>query len=224
MSENLIDQFQKNAVILKSRVPFLRTETHYNPKNILFYDRIDFDKIAYEQDWQSYVSKKQASSPKINYLFVKQHVYVKVLGEPEFLEEKLFCVSSTIWINLISWGVLVNPYKIPLLNTALLVTSGVILTLAHIYLRLEKYLAAFRSLLLTILFGLFFIYVQGYEYWWSCFAINDGAYGSVFYMLTGFHGFHVIIGTAFLVVCAFRLKAGHFTHRNHFAFEAAIWY
>lgn len=54
--------------------------------------------------------------------------------------------------------------------------------------------------------------------------MNDGVYGSIFYMLTGFHGFHVIVGTIFLIVCAFRMRASHFTSNNHFAFEAAAWY
>lgn len=114
-----------------------------------------------------------------------------------------------------------NPYRIPLLNTALLLTSGFVLTLAHSYLRIEYFLAAFRSLYITILFGIFFILLQGYEYFYTGFAMNDGVYGSIFYMLTGFHGFHVIVGTVFLIVCAFRLKASHFTSNNHFAFEAA---
>jgi len=73
----------------------------------------------------------------------------------------------------------------------------------------------------TILFGLYFITLQAYEYTYSGFSMNDGVYGSIFYMLTGFHGFHVIIGTIFLIVCTFRLRLSHFTSNNHFAFEAA---
>jgi cytochrome c oxidase subunit 3 len=75
--------------------------------------------------------------------------------------------------------------------------------------------------LLTIYLGIYFILLQLHEYSSSGFSINDGVYGSVFYMLTGFHGFHVIIGTIFLTVCLFRLRLSHFTANNHFAFEAA---
>jgi len=133
----------------------------------------------------------------------------------------LFCTSTNLTVNFYHPGVLVNPYRIPLLNTALLLTSGFVLTVAHSYLRIENFLAAFRALNITIFFGLFFILLQGYEYFFSTFAINDGVYGSIFYMLTGFHGFHVIVGTIFLIVCTCRLRASHFTSNNHFAFEAA---
>jgi heme/copper-type cytochrome/quinol oxidase subunit 3 len=96
-----------------------------------------------------------------------------------------------------------------------------VLTLAHSYLRVEFFRASFRALLTTILLGLYFILLQLHEYSSSGFSINDGVYGSIFYILTGFHGFHVIIGTVFLIVCVFRLRLSHFTANNHFAFEAA---
>ena len=108
-----------------------------------------------------------------------------------------------------------------MLNTAILLTSGFILTVSHSYLREELYRACYRTLLLTIYFGLYFIFLQAREYVYSGFSMNDGVYGSIFYMLTGFHGFHVIVGTIFLIVCAFRLRLSHFTSNNHFAFEAA---
>jgi len=95
---------------------------------------------------------------------------------------------------------------------------------SHSYLRVEYFRASYRLLIVTILLGLSFIYLQCGEYAHSGFSINDGAYGSIFYMLTGFHGFHVIVGTIFLIVCAFRLRLSHFTANNHFAFEAAAWY
>jgi cytochrome c oxidase subunit 3 len=102
-----------------------------------------------------------------------------------------------------------------------LLTSGFILTVSHSYLRVEFFRACYRLLLTTIYFGLFFIFLQSTEYIYSGFSINDGSYGSIFYILTGFHGFHVIVGTIFLIVCAFRLRLSHFTANNHFAFEAA---
>jgi cytochrome c oxidase subunit III len=126
-----------------------------------------------------------------------------------------------VHINLHCHGVLINPYKVPLLNTAVLVTSGFILTMAHSYLRVEFFRACYRFMVGTVAFGLYFIMLQAYEYTYSGFSMNDGVYGSIFYMLTGFHGFHVIIGTIFLIVVTCRLRLSHFTANNHFAFEAA---
>jgi len=79
-------------------------------------------------------------------------------------------------------------------------------------------------LAITIIFAFYFLGCQAYEYTHASFSINDGSYGSIFYMLTGLHGFHVIVGTIFLCVCLYRLINAHFTSTNHFGFEAAIWY
>ena len=84
--------------------------------------------------------------------------------------------------------------------------------------------AVTKSLLATIFLGLYFTSIQLYEYQHASFSINDSIYGSVFYLLTGFHGFHVIIGTIFLIVCFFRHLAYHFTREHHLGFEMAIWY
>jgi len=123
-----------------------------------------------------------------------------------------------------SSGLLINPYKIPLLNTALLLTSGAFLTASHLYLRLEIFKWAKFFIILTIIFGIYFFYFQACEYFESGFSINDGIYGSLFFVLTGFHGIHVIVGTIFLIICCLRLYYSHFTAGNHFAFEAAAWY
>lgn len=80
------------------------------------------------------------------------------------------------------------------------------------------------GLALTIVLGAFFTSIQLFEYKHANFAINDGIYGSVFYMLTGFHGFHVLVGTIFLAVCFFRHLAYHFTSDHHLGLEMAIWY
>jgi cytochrome c oxidase subunit 3 len=80
------------------------------------------------------------------------------------------------------------------------------------------------ALILTISLGIIFTFIQLYEYQSASFSINDGIYGSVFYLLTGFHGFHVLIGTLFLFVCYLRNWAHHFTHTRHIGFEMAIWY
>ncbi len=118
-----------------------------------------------------------------------------------------------------------NPFKVPLLNTLILLWSGFTLTWAHHSLRVsknpvDKYLGLFFTIILAIEFTLY----QLKEYLEAPFSISDGIYGSTFYMTTGFHGFHVIIGTLFLVVCFVRMIFGHFTKRHHIGYEGAIWY
>jgi cytochrome c oxidase subunit 3 len=125
-------------------------------------------------------------------------------------------------INLFDKGVLINPYKLPLLNTAILLLSGAFLTLSHKFLKIDRFLYAICALIFTIFLALSFIGRQIYEYTYSGFSMNDGVYGSLFYMLTGFHGFHVIIGTIFLTVCLGKFLLNHFTRTDHLAFECAI--
>ncbi len=180
-------------------------------------------------------------------------------------------VSPTIWIGCV-WPPLgirpMNPWILPLLNTVILLSSGVTVTWAHlamvhgfslftpaahilnkpevrqylesvkttpyeIYPNNQKYYTEINlsdrsavawALFLTILLGILFTGIQLYEYSTASFSINDGIYGSVFYLLTGFHGFHVLIGTIFLFICYLRNWARHFTHTRHIGFEMAIWY
>ena len=118
-----------------------------------------------------------------------------------------------------------NPWKIPLLNTAILLLSGVTLTCAHYTLVLgENRGKILIYLFWTIFLGVIFTLFQIYEYIEAPFSIHDGVYGSVFFMLTGFHGFHVLIGTVFIIVSTLRFLAHHFTREHHLGFEAAAWY
>jgi Cytochrome c oxidase subunit III len=125
-------------------------------------------------------------------------------------------------VNLFDKGVLINPYKLPLMNTVILLLSGAALTFSHKMLKLDFFLYAICSLIFTIVLALMFIGCQAYEYTYANFSISDGVYGSLFFMLTGFHGFHVIIGTIFLMVCLGRMILNHFTRTDHLAFECAI--
>jgi cytochrome c oxidase subunit 3 len=110
-----------------------------------------------------------------------------------------------------------DPFHLPILNTMILLLSGTTVTWAHHCL--------VRGLGLTILLGLSFTLCQAIEYSHAPFAFNGGGvYSSVFFLATGFHGFHVIVGTCFLIVCWFRARAGQFTPERHFGFEAAAWY
>jgi cytochrome c oxidase subunit III len=117
-----------------------------------------------------------------------------------------------------------DPFVFPLLNTLILLLSGTTVTWAHHALIHGDRQGLKRGLLLTILLGLTFSTVQGFEYYHAEFAFAGNIYGSTFYMATGFHGFHVIIGTIFLTVCLLRVYKGDFTPRQHFGFEAAAWY
>lgn len=117
-----------------------------------------------------------------------------------------------------------NPFQIPLLNTIILISSGVTITWAHHALIENNFTQCKQRLLLTILLGIYFTILQAYEYIEAPFTIADRVYGSTFFVATGFHGLHVIIGTIFLIVCFFRHLQNHFSNNHHFGFEAAAWY
>nr|AXS65885.1 cytochrome c oxidase subunit 3 [Bostrichoidea sp. 4 KM-2017] len=117
-----------------------------------------------------------------------------------------------------------NPTQIPLLNTLILLTSGITVTWAHHSIMENNYKQSIQSLILTVLLGIYFTMLQAYEYLESPFTMADSVYGSSFFMATGFHGIHVIIGTTFLLVCLIRLMKNHFSPIHHFGFEAAAWY
>ncbi len=121
-----------------------------------------------------------------------------------------------------------TPFWLPTINTALLLSSGVTLTIAHHALRENHRGRTIAFMWLTVALGLIFLFVQGYEYFHAYSDLNlklsSGAYGSTFFMLTGFHGFHVFIGMLMLLFITLRLMKGHFTADNHFGFEGAAWY
>ena len=121
-----------------------------------------------------------------------------------------------------------GPFWLPTINTALLLSSGVTLTIAHHALQLGNRARTISFMWITVLLGVTFLGVQGYEYYHAYVDLNlkltSGAYGSTFFMLTGFHGFHVLIGMLMLLVITLRLSKGHFTAQRHFGFEGAAWY
>ena len=117
-----------------------------------------------------------------------------------------------------------NPFQIPLLNTAILLASGVTVTWAHHSIIENNHSQATQGLALTIILGLYFTALQALEYSEASFTIADSVYRSTFFVATGFHGLHVIIGTAFLIVALLRTLIAHFSGYHHFGLEAAIWY
>ncbi|MHA6334208.1 cytochrome c oxidase subunit 3 [Qipengyuania sp. CAU 1752] len=117
-----------------------------------------------------------------------------------------------------------DPFSLPLLNTLILLCSGTTVTWAHHALLHGDREGLKKGLWATILLGILFTCIQAYEYAVAPFAFGGNNYSSAFYMATGFHGFHVLVGTIFLIVCLVRTYKGHFTPRQHFGFEAAAWY
>ena len=117
-----------------------------------------------------------------------------------------------------------DPFKLPLVNTVILLTSSTTVTWAHHALRHGDYRGLKIGLWITVLLGICFTAIQAMEYAEAAFSFGGHIYGSTFFMATGFHGAHVIIGTIFLAVCLFRAHRGHFTPDHHFGLEAAAWY
>lgn len=117
-----------------------------------------------------------------------------------------------------------NPFRVPLLNTAVLLASGVTVTWAHHRLIGGKRTDAIQALTLTVILGAYFTVLQAGEYIAAPFTIADRVYGTTFFVATGFHGLHVLIGSRFLLICLLRTLSNHFSSGHHFGFEAAAWY
>jgi len=119
---------------------------------------------------------------------------------------------------------IINTYTVPLTNTFILLTSGLTVTWAHHAILARAKKQTIIALIFTLILAILFTFLQILEYINSPFNISDSIYGSIFYMSTGFHGFHVLIGTIALFVSFIRIVLNHFTNKHHFGFESAIWY
>jgi len=117
-----------------------------------------------------------------------------------------------------------DAWGLPFYNTVILLTSGGTLTRAHIYVEEGNNEKAAKWIFITVALGVAFLGLQVYEYHHAAFSLTEGIYPSTFYLATGFHGFHVFVGTVFLIVCGFRAKNGHFSPHKHIGFQAAAWY
>nr|YP_010363517.1 cytochrome c oxidase subunit III [Atkinsoniella tiani]YP_010363543.1 cytochrome c oxidase subunit III [Atkinsoniella warpa]UNZ12618.1 cytochrome c oxidase subunit III [Atkinsoniella tiani]UNZ12644.1 cytochrome c oxidase subunit III [Atkinsoniella warpa] len=117
-----------------------------------------------------------------------------------------------------------DPMNIPMLNTMILLSSGITMTWAHNAIINKNYTQMVQSTMLTIYLGVYFSILQLYEYIESPFCISDSIYGSTFFMSTGFHGIHVMIGTIFIMVSLLRMMNLHFSSNHHVGFEASAWY
>jgi len=117
-----------------------------------------------------------------------------------------------------------HPLGVPLLNRIILLTSGVSVTWRHDSLLSNNLTQRKHSLFVTVILGYYFTGLQGLEYWEASFSIRDRVYGRLFFILTGFHGLHVIVGTKFLLVIFLRINKGRFSQHHHTGFEVAAWY
>ena len=117
-----------------------------------------------------------------------------------------------------------GPWGLPAINTMILLISGATLTYAHWGLMKDNRKQTIIGLGLTVALGAIFLYLQMHEYAEAAFTMDSGIYGSTFYMLTGFHGLHVTMGTIMLLIILFRVMKGHFSSKDHFGFEAVAWY
>jgi len=157
-------------------------------------------------------------------LFILSEVFFFVSFFWAFYDASL---SPTIEIG-ITWppkGISpLSVYRVPLLNTVILLSRGVTVTWAHHALINNDFNGSLSGLLLTVLLGIYFLVIQWEEYNETSFALSDGVYGSTFFMATGFHGIHVFIGTSFLLYVLINLLQGKLLYNHHFSFEAAAWY
>jgi len=137
-----------------------------------------------------------------------------------FTAMKPLAIGGGVWASIMG--------SLPTVNTALLLSSGVTITIAHHALIEGKRARTIAFMWATVLLGVVFLFVQGYEYFHAYHEMNlklsSGVYGSTFFMLTGFHGFHVFVGMLMLLFITLRLQKGHFTPEKHFGFEGAAWY
>lgn len=166
------------------------------------------------------------------YLFIASEViffmvffcsFFKAWLDPVFLFEAFSPVKKFAWPP---EGISPpDPWSLPFMNTLILLLSGTTITAAHHYLLENDKKGMVNMLSITILLGVFFLAVQAIEYYEATFSLNEaGIYSSNFYMITGFHGIHVIIGVIFLTVCLFRARKGQLTYQDHLGFEFASWY
>ena len=164
-------------------------------------------------------------------LFYAREIALHQLGSLDF--KLIWPNFSAVWPNEGPAGLAghfrsMTPWPVPTINTALLLSSGATLTVSHHALRDNHRTKAIAWLAATLMFGFAFLCLQAFEYIHAYNELNltlaSGVYGSTFFLLTGFHGFHVFLGGTMLAVVLARLIRGHFTADHHFAFEGAAWY
>jgi len=131
---------------------------------------------------------------------------------------------GSLWPPMGIKSIVFNAFDVPFLNTAILLTSGASITWAHYAIAAKERESSIHGFLATIILAIIFTILQLREYSEAQFSFGDGIYGSVFFIATGFHGIHVLIGTIFIIICFFRFLLNHFTKKHHDGFVFASWY
>ncbi|NP_007113.1 cytochrome c oxidase subunit III (mitochondrion) [Artemia franciscana] len=198
--------------------------------SMLFFTGINNNHICFDQWWRD-VSREATfqgmHSTKVGFglrwgmiLFIISEVFFFVSFFWGFFHSSL---SPNIEVGALWPPSEVESFLSALLNTSILLASGVTVTWAHHALMENNFDQCLQGLLFTVLLGLYFSFLQGLEYMEASFTIADSIYGSTFFLATGFHGLHVLIGTIFLMICILRHAKCYFS-QHHFGFEAAAWY
>nr|YP_011004802.1 cytochrome c oxidase subunit III [Anagyrus jenniferae]WPT46943.1 cytochrome c oxidase subunit III [Anagyrus jenniferae] len=190
--------------------------------------------ICMVQWWRDVVRESllQGFHTKMVIKGLKMGMFLFIISEVFFFISIFWCyfhmfLSPSIEIGSL-WPpkdiILFNPYMVPLLNTVILLSSGVTVTWCHYSLLNSDYSSSKISLFLTFMLGMIFSFFQYLEYKNCLFTFSDSVYGSIFFMSTGFHGFHVLVGSLFLLVNFFRLIMKNFSSIHHIGFEMSAWY
>jgi len=137
-------------------------------------------------------------------------------------QDDIWAIAQGIWPP--AGIVPFDPFHLPFLNTLILLLSGTTVTWAHWCILQNDQKGTIQALWYTVILGVIFTFLQAYEYSHAAFGFKDGVYATNFYLATGFHGFHVLVGTIFLAVCLMRSYKGHFSPQKHLGFEFAAWY
>jgi len=183
--------------------------------------------VVRESTFQGYHTKAVRRSLKLGMiLFIVSEVFFFLSFFWAFFHSSLAPVIQigSLWPPRGLKSVVFNAFDIPLLNTALLLASGASITWAHYALSAQKRISAIFGFVVTIVLAVLFTFLQLREYSEAKFNFGSGIYGSVFFIATGFHGLHVLIGTIFILVCFFRFLDFHFTKKHHEGFVFASWY
>nr|AKE07173.1 cytochrome c oxidase subunit III [Liposcelis nr. bostrychophila AZ] len=181
--------------------------------------------ITRESTYQGNHTKKVMKSLKLGMLlFISSEIMFFLSFFWTFFHSSLNpdLVLGHVWP---SWGIQsINPMSIPLLNTLILVSSGVSITFSHHKMLNQNWNSSVNWTILTIILGAYFTSLQGLEYMFSSFTIMDSVYGSIFFMATGFHGLHVIVGTSLIMYSLVRLIKLEFSYFHHLMYEFSCWY
>jgi len=181
--------------------------------------------VSRESSWQGFHSKKVVAGLRIGILlFIASEVLFFFSFFWTFFHRRLApnLEIGGVWPPM--GTIPLNPFQVPLLNTLILLSSGITVTWSHHALLKNNNSRIKFRLLITILLGAYFTLLQGWEYWDASYAISDSIFGSRFFLATGFHGLHVLIGTIFLIVSYIRHSLNIFSKTHHLGFEIAIWY